>query len=135
MAYATISDYIAVYDTDATQERLEAYLDKASRKIDAAIAMRGAALPEEVSEELSAALRDVCCDMVHRVMPSSGGGDMPDGITSYSQTEGGFSESFSWAQPYTDLSVRADEIAWLLVLIGRAATCAGVYRMWGGEVT
>lgn len=135
MAYATVEDYLLVYDSDAETSRLQAFLDKASRKIDAALASRGAEVPEDMSDELEDALRDVACDMAHRVLGDGSGEGMPGGITSYSQSQGGFSESFSWPAPYTDLVVRADELRWLLSLIGRQSPAAGVYRMWGGEVT
>lgn len=138
MAYATSEQYLLVYDTSASTERLEAYLGKASRKIDAALAARGASVPADRAEmdDLNAALADVAIDMVHRVLGDGGGSDgMPDGITSYSQTQpGGFTESFGWASPYTDMAVRDDELAWLLTLLGVDASGVGAYRLWGGEV-
>ena len=133
MAYATADQYLLVYDTSASTERLEAYLGRASRKIDAALASRGASVPPLHFEKLSEALCDVCCDVVHRVLGDAGASDMPDGITSYSQSAGGLSESFSWAQPYTDMAVRDDELKWLLELLGVDTSGVGAFRAWGGE--
>lgn len=133
MAYATAEQYMLVYDTSATTVRLTAYLARASRKIDAALSQRGAEVPPDVQadSDLAYALSDVCIDMVHRVLGDSGGDDLPDGITSYSQAAGGFSESFGWAQPYTDMQVRADELDWILSLLGVETSGVGAFRFWG----
>lgn len=138
MAYATTEQYLLVYDTSASTARLEAYLGRASRKIDAALSANGVKVPDEPSEVdgLQDALADVCIDMVHRVLGDGSGDGMPDGVTSYSQTQpGGFTESFGWAQPYTDMAVRDDELKWLLSLLGVEPSGVGAYRLWGGEVT
>lgn len=134
MAYATAEQYMLVYDTSATTARLTAYLARASRKIDAALSQRGAAVPDDMPQDgdLARALSDVCIDMVHRVLGDSGGDSgLPDGITSYSQAAGGFSESFGWAQPYTDMQVRADELDWILSLLGVDTSGVGAFRFWG----
>lgn len=121
MAYASAEDYWSVYDASATDERLDAFLDMASRRMDAALAQRGASVPDTRSDELSAALRDVCISMVHRVLGDSDAAwDIPDGVSQYSQSQGGFSESFTLATPYTDMAVREDELAWILALLGHA---------------
>lgn len=134
MAYAATEQYLLVYDTSASTARLAAYLERASRKIDAALASSGAAVPEDPSSVagLANALSDVCIDMVHRVLGDSNGSELPDGITSYSQTQGGFTESFSWAQPYTDIMIRDSELAWLLSLLGADTSGVGAYRFSGG---
>ena len=133
MAYATTDDYLLVYDTTATTERLAAYLARASRKIDAALAAKGATLPDDLSEidGLAETLADACCDTVHRVLGDGGESELPDGITSYSQSQGGFSESFGWAQPYSDLMIRADELNAILALLGVDTSGVGAFRFWG----
>jgi hypothetical protein len=132
-AYADSTAYRLVYDTSATNDRLSAYLEKASRKIDAALASRGRSVPRIRSEELSAALSDVCIDMVHRVLGASGDAEIgiPDGVTSYSQTQGGFQESFAWAQPYTDMRIRDDELDMLLLMLGADTSGYGLARFGG----
>lgn len=133
MSYADSTAYRLVYDTSATDARLTAYLAKASRKIDAALSTYGAAYPADASQEIAAAFSDVCIDMTHRVLGDSAGADgLPDGITQYSQSQGGFTESFSWASPYTDLAVRDDELKWLLSLLGFDTAGVGTCRFWGG---
>ena len=133
MSYATVSDYVALYDTACSDDRLSAFLAKASRKIDAALLMHGASVPETPDATITAALSDVCCDMVHRVLGDSAGANMPDSVVQYSQAQGGFSESFTFSAPYSDLSVRDDELRWLLSLLGIDASGVGTY-LWGGEV-
>lgn len=129
MAYATVEQYLLLYDTDADSARLGAYLGKASRKVDFELASRGLSVPEQPSDELAGALADVTCDMVHRVLGS--GGEMPGGVTSYSQSQGGFTESFSWPASYSDLAVRADELKLLMSLLGSDTSGFGTTRFWG----
>jgi hypothetical protein len=138
MAYATSAQYLLIYDSSASVERLDAYLGKASRKVDAALALHGAKVPADTSEidGLAAALADTVIDMVHRVLGdgSDSSGEMPDGVTSYSQTlPGGFTESFGWAQPYTDMKIRDDELEYLLSLLGVDTSGVGIWRAWGGD--
>lgn len=139
MAYATSEQYRLIYDSSASDERLTAYLGKASRKVDAALALHGAKVPDDTAEVdgLADALADTVIDMTHRVLGdgSESSGEMPDGVTSYSQTlPGGFTESFGWAQPFTDMKIRDDELEYLLSLLGVDTSGVGVYRFWGGEV-
>jgi len=133
MAYADSAAYRLVYDTVVTDARLSAYLAKASRKIDAALSMRGSAVPETPGQELASALSDVCIDMVHRVLGETGGSemDLPDGITSYSQSQGGFQETFAFAQPYSDMRIRDDELDLLLSLMGDNMSGFGLARFGG----
>jgi len=135
MAYATKEQYLLVYDTSASNARLEAYLGRASRKIDAALASHGVSVPADPSTVagLADALADVCIDMVHRVMGDAACPEMPAGITSYSQTQGSFTESFAWAQPYTDIMIRDAELAWLLELLGADSSGVGSYRFGGAS--
>ena len=134
MAYAEVEDYLFMYDTDMDEERIGAYLERASRKIDATLAANGASVPAIRTEALSQALSDTCIDMAHRVIGDSCGASeigLPDGITSYSQTQGGFTESFSWAQPFTDMKMRDDELELILSLLGRDVSGFGMARMGG----
>lgn len=135
MAYAETEQYLLMYDTSASTERLEAYLERASRRIDAALAQRGLSVPEDPSEVggLADALADACCDMVHRVLGDAGASDMPDGITSYSQGAVGLTESFTFAQPYTDMQVRADELDVLCSLLGADTSGVGAFRFGGAS--
>ena len=133
--YATKAAYKLVYDTSATDARLEAYLGRASRKIDAALAAHGVSVPNDPTTVpgLADALSDVCIDMVHRVMGDAACPELPNGITSYSQTQGSFTESFAWAQPYTDIVIRDDELAYLLGLLGADSSGVGTYRFGGAS--
>lgn len=131
MAYATSAQYLAVYDSSADPMRIDALLERASRKVDVALAERGAEVPGEPGELLASVLSDTCVDMVHRVLGDGGGMDIPSGVTQYAQSQGGFSESFSFTTPYSDLSVRADELTALLSLLGEDASGFGTCRFWG----
>lgn len=131
MAYATVAEYKALYDTDMPDARLSAWLEKASRKIDASLAKRGAVLPDQMGEELESLLADTCTDMVHRVAPS-GQSSMPDGMTSYSQGGNGFTESYTFAA-YSSLKVRSDELDAILALLGLQSGGVGFGSWLGGD--
>jgi len=130
MAYATVAGYTALYNTDMDDARLSAWLEKASRKIDAALAKRGAEVPDMVDETLADLLSDTCIDMVHRVVPS-GQSSMPDGTTGYSQGANGFTESYTFAT-YSSLKVRSDELDAILALLGLQSGGVGFGSWLGG---
>jgi len=131
MAYATTEQYRLLYDTSASDERLAAFLERASVKVDAELAAHGLSVPEDPDETVAAILADTVCDMVHRVL-GDGMADMPAGATSYSFGGGGINEAYSFAVPYSDLMVRAGELDALMALLGSPRTGVGAYS-WGAS--
>lgn len=109
-AFATVEQYLAVYDSSQDEDRIAAVLEKASRKIRAAMREDGLSW-EDPDDELAASLADVCCDMAHRAL----GEDRPDGIelpfgaTQTSVTAGPYSQSVSLGNPYGDLFLTRSE--------------------------
>lgn len=132
MAYATASDYLALYPgTDMESGTLELWLDKASREIDIALLKRGAELPSDMDELLAATLSDVCMDMVHRVI-GNGGTSIMEGLTSYSQSANGFQETMNFAT-YSSLKVRGDELDAILACLGIVSGGIGYASVLGGD--
>lgn len=89
MSYATKNEYLAVYDTDMTDERLEAWLERAAKWLDVQM---GARLDEDDEAQLEA-LRYVNIELVKRIDASPMAGM---GLDSYQQTANGFQESFNY---------------------------------------
>lgn len=104
MQFATIEQYLAVYDSDAADERIGAFLCKASRRMAAAMDAGGVRYAEP-TEEFSETLADVCCDVAHRALGEGGvcGTSLPFGATEYSQGADGHTESYTLSNPYGDL--------------------------------
>ena len=75
MAYAEVAEYKAIYDTDMTDERLSAWLDRAAGWLD--VRMGDRLDPEDASQ--LAALNYVSV-----------------GVNSFQQTANGFQESFNY---------------------------------------
>ena len=131
MAYATASDYLALYPgTDMESGTLELWLAKASREIDIALLKRGAELPSDMDELLEATLSDVCMDMVRRVVGS--GASTMEGVTSYSQSANGFQETMNFAT-YSSLKVRGDELDAILACLGIVSGGIGYASVMGGD--
>ena len=89
MAYATTDDYLAIYDTDMTEERLEAWLERASGWLDVQMGDR----LDSQDETQLAALNYVCIELVKRIDASPLAGM---GIDSFQQTANGFQEMFTY---------------------------------------
>lgn len=102
MAYADSEDFRAVWDTDKSDARLEAWLERASRVL--RDEMGG--LLDPVDEGQLATLRDVCIDMVHRADASPLAGL---GVESYSQGANGFTENVGLQNPMGDLYLTKQE--------------------------
>ena len=69
--FASAFDYFALYDTNATDDRLDALLCRASRDI--ASELRAAGIPyDNPDEDFAADLADVACSMVHRALGEDG---------------------------------------------------------------
>lgn len=97
-AFCTPADYEARYGASADPAALSECLDEASREIRRAVEDTG--MGAKLSDpEYLIDCRNVCRDMAHRVL----GNSMPVGATSYSQSAAGFSESYSFATPYTSI--------------------------------
>ena len=89
MGYATTDEYLAIYDTDMGDERLEAWLERASAWLDVQM---GDHLDPEDESQLSA-LEYVCIELVKRIDASPLAGM---GIDSFQQTANGFQEMFTY---------------------------------------
>ena len=90
MAYATVAEYKAVYDTDMTDERLSAWLGRASDWLDVQM---GDKLDAGDAKQASA-LKYVNIELVNRLDASPMAGV---GVTSYSQSANGFQETLNYA--------------------------------------
>ena len=90
MAYATAADYLAVYDTDMTTERLSAWLDRAASWLDVQMGDK----LDPTDESQLAALNYVNIELVNRLDASPMAGM---GVTSYSQSANGFQETLNYA--------------------------------------
>ncbi len=89
MSYATKNEYLAVYDTEMTDERLEAWLERAAKWLDVQMGSR----LDEDDDAQREALRYVNIELVKRVDASPMAGM---GLDSYQQTANGFQESFNY---------------------------------------
>ena len=89
-AYATAADYLAVYDTDMTSERLSAWLGRAAEWLDVQMCDK---LDPSDAKQLSA-LKYVNIELVNRLDASPMAGV---GVTSYSQSANGFQETLNYA--------------------------------------
>ena len=89
MSYATTDEYLAIYDTDMSEERLEAWLDRAARWLDVQMGDR---LDSE-DESQQAALNYVNIELVKRIDSSPLAGM---GVDSFQQTANGFQEMFTY---------------------------------------
>lgn len=102
MAYAEAADYTALYDTDMSDERLDAWLEKASTWLDGQMGDR----LDADDDRQAAALAVVCIDMVHRCDAGPVAGL---GVNSYSQGANGFQESYSFANATGDFYLTKQE--------------------------
>lgn len=89
MSYATKTDYHAVYDTEMTDARLEAWLERAASWLDA---MMGDRLDAEDERQVEA-LKYVNIELVKRIDSSPLAGM---GIDIYQQTANGFQETLNF---------------------------------------
>lgn len=89
MSYATKNEYLAVYDTEMTDERLVAWLDRAAAWLDVQMGDR---LDDEDERQL-AALKYVNIELVKRIDSSPMAGM---GLDIYQQTANGFQETFNF---------------------------------------
>lgn len=118
--FATVADYRATYDTDASDERLAAFLARASRRIAVELVTSGIDISsaDEVYEGL---LSDVAISMTHRAIGDVGlGADVPFGATELSETNDFANASVKFANPYGDFFLTSDEREALGLGAGRA---------------
>lgn len=122
-AFATYSDYTALYDTSESEARIDALLAKASRDIRAEL--RNAGVEVDPSDaDMMADLADVACAMVRR---SVGAGDdetddwLPYGASQYSWTGGPYTQSATLSNPYGDLFMTESERRKLGIGVAKAA--------------
>lgn len=117
-AFTTPADYRAMYDTDATDERLTALIAKASRMIAAQLRPCGI-VAEERGIDYIGLLSDITCDVVHRSLGDEGAENIPYGASQFGETTGSVSWNFSMSNPYGDMFLTANEKK--MLGIGRSA--------------
>lgn len=126
--FATVDDYLTRFpgevDTDALEVRLQDSTDVMAAALDRAGVDYSA--PDDTAARRYAR---ICCQLTKRVMPSQDpAADVPVGATSMSMTGGPYSQTFSFAQPYSAPKLTKTELADLL---GMAEYSAGFVWPWG----
>lgn len=101
-SYATVADYEAVYGPYGDDALLQAWLDKASRKIQAEL---GGTTP---TGDLLKTCSDIACDMVNRALDATDTG-LPVGMTQFSMTAGSYTRSGSFPSGYGALYITKSE--------------------------
>lgn len=89
MSYATKNEYLEVYDTEMTDVRLEAWLERAAKWLEVLMGDRIDAEDESQQE----ALKYVNIELVKRIDASPMAGM---GLDIYQQTANGFQETFNY---------------------------------------
>ncbi len=108
-SFATVADFRSLYNSDETDERLQALLDRASRDI--ASELRASGVTYDASDDdFAADLADVACAMVKRTLPDDAGEiEIPHGSSQVSQTSGPYAFSATLANPYGDMFITKAE--------------------------
>ena len=110
MAFATVAQYRAKYNTELDDESLLVWLEDASGIM--AAEMDAAHVDYcEPTDSMAARLSRVCRDMVHRAIGdgSDAAFAVPFGATQATQAAGGYSLSTTMGNPYGDLFIKRDE--------------------------
>lgn len=102
MSFATVSDYEAKYGEVADAERLQVWLDDVTTYLTKLLGNRY----DATDEAQAAALRVVCRDCTHRAFESNAPGF---GVSNYSQSANGFTESMTYANATGDIYVTKNE--------------------------
>ena len=102
MSYANTTQYRLIYDTDMEDERLAAWLEKASAWLDLQLGER----LDDSNDAQASALQSLCIELVSRatMTPSIGAG-----VDSYSQGANGFTESYNYSNPTGRFYLYKDE--------------------------
>lgn len=122
MSYATVEQYEARFGAVSNTSMLQECLDDCTAVIDSALNRYGIN-PSEQGESYADILMRVCRSMANRVYPSDGG-DIPQGATSFSETAGVYSQSFSFATTYGTPKILGSELA----LLGVPNTYIGAFE-------
>lgn len=118
--FATVEQYEARYgDVDDAGVLGEILMD-ATREIAAALEQAGIDFSEP-TEEFAARLMQVCRSMASRAMGDDG--EIPYGVTQYSQGAGEYTQSFSVGNPYGDVYLSKSERKMLGLGRARASFC------------
>lgn len=111
MSYANARDYKTLYPDTAVEDlRLNSFLGRASRMLNSEMRIAGVdySAPDA---EMAANLKDVCIEMVHRVVGDGGemASSIPFGVSQYTASAQPYSESFTLSNPYGDMFMTARE--------------------------
>lgn len=102
MSYANTTQYRLIYDTDMEDERLAAWLEKASAWLDLQLGER----LDDSNDVQASALQSLCIELVNRATMTSSIGA---GVDSYSQGANGFTESYNYSNPTGRFYLYKDE--------------------------
>lgn len=109
--FATVAQYEARYGTVTATTTLQACLEDATAMIQAALEAAGVDYSTPTAEYADRLMR-VCRQIAHRAMdatPPAGGIEAPFGVSQATQSAGGYSLSYSFANPYGDLFITSSE--------------------------
>lgn len=109
--FATVAQYEARYGTVTGTATLQACLEDATAMIQAALDAAGVDYSTPTAEYSDRLMR-VCRQIAHRAMqatPPAGSIDAPYGVSQATQSAGGYSLSYSFANPYGDLFITSAE--------------------------
>ena len=126
-AFATVDDYMTRFPGEVDLDALAVRLQDSTDVMAAALDRAGV---DYSAPDGTAARRytRICCQLTKRVMPSQDpASDVPVGATSMSMTGGPYSQTISFAQPYSAPKLTKTELADLL---GMAEYSAGFVCPW-----
>lgn len=129
--FATIDDYEARFGDVPAQEQATVEQRLSDASVMMAAAMQAAGIDYEGAlPPLSDALVVVCCNVAHRTLQASADAY---GVTQYSQGAGGYSESFTYANPSGDMYMTKAEKR-MLGIGGARIGCTYPYSVKCGGV-
>ena len=109
--FASVTEYEARYGTVPDTQTLTECLEDATAMICAALDAAGVDYSNPSTTYADRLMR-VCRQIAHRAMdatPPAGGIDAPFGVSQATQSAGGYSLSYSFANPYGDLFITSAE--------------------------
>ncbi len=122
MSYATVAQYEARFGEVTDESLLQECLDDSTAVIDAALDSYGID-HDAPTEDFSDRLMRVCRSMANRLYPTESDG-IPQGVSSFSETAGAYSQSFSFGTSYGTPKLLPSEMR----LLGIPSTYLGAYR-------
>ena len=125
--FCTVAQYTARYGSVSDTTMLLACLEDCTAQICAELDAREIDY-DDPSESFTDRLMRVCRSMANRVMPASGGEDVPVGVSQMSETTGPYSMQYTFATSYGTPKMLPSEMR--MLGIGARVGCG---RMGGGD--